>query len=68
LPLAESVGIDAVGLGSRHRAAIGITTGSDAVCLVVSEETGIVSIVKNGKLIRNIDELELSRNLAGVMV
>jgi diadenylate cyclase len=67
LPLAESVGIDAVGLGSRHRAAIGITSGSDATCLVVSEETGIVSIVKNGKLIRNIDELELSRHLAGIM-
>jgi diadenylate cyclase len=67
LPLAESVGVDAAGLGSRHRAAIGITTGSDATCLVVSEETGIVSLVENGKLIRNMDESELKKHLAGIM-
>ncbi len=67
LPLAESVGVDAAGLGSRHRAAIGITTGSDATCLVVSEETGIVSLVENGRLIRNMDESELKKHLAGIL-
>jgi diadenylate cyclase len=64
LPLAEAVGTASRGLGSRHRAAIGITTGSDAVCLVASEETGIVSIAENGKLTRNMLETELIERLA----
>lgn len=67
LPLAEAAGMDSAGLGSRHRAAIGITTGSDAVCLVVSEETGVVSIAENGKLTRNLDESMLKKHLAGVL-
>ncbi|KPK43843.1 MAG: hypothetical protein AMJ65_04685 [Phycisphaerae bacterium SG8_4] len=64
LPLAEAVGSASIGLGSRHRAAIGITTGSDALCLVASEETGIVSLAENGKLIRNMDKSELIERLA----
>jgi diadenylate cyclase len=67
LPLAELAGEEGGGLGSRHRAAIGITTGSDAVCVVVSEETGIISIAENGKLIRNLDESTLKKHLAGVL-
>ena len=66
LPLAEA-GIGGSGLGSRHRAAIGITTGSDAACLVVSEETGIVSFAENGKLTRNVDESRLKKHLASVL-
>ena len=53
-------------LGSRHRAAIGVTTGSDATCLVVSEETGIVSIAQSGKLTRNVTESQLRRHLKSV--
>jgi diadenylate cyclase len=64
LPLAEAGGTGGTTLGSRHRAAIGITTGSDAVCLVVSEETGIVSLAENGKLTRNMDEAWLKEHLA----
>lgn len=64
LPLAEAGGVGSAGLGSRHRAAIGITTGSDAICLVVSEETGIVSVAENGKLTRNMDESRLKQHLA----
>lgn len=64
LPLAEAGGISGSGLGSRHRAAMGITTGSDAICLVVSEETGIVSLAENGKLIRNMHESKLIERLA----
>ncbi len=64
LPLAEMGTVNGVELGSRHRAAIGITTGSDATCLVVSEETGIISIAENGKLNRNIDEATLRKALA----
>ena len=67
LPLAEPAGMDSAGLGSRHRAAIGITTGSDAVCLVVSEETGLISIAENGKLTRNLDEATLKKHLTGVL-
>jgi len=65
LPLAETVGATSKGLGSRHRAAIGITTGSDAICLVASEETGIVSLAENGKLTRNMEKPELIERLAG---
>jgi diadenylate cyclase len=67
LPLAEPAGMDSAGLGSRHRAAVGITTGSDAVCLVVSEESGVVSIAENGTLTRDVDESMLKKHLAGVL-
>ena len=67
LPLAEASSMGGIGLGSRHRAAIGITTGSDAICLVVSEETGIISVVENGKLTRNMDEDRLKKYLASVL-
>jgi diadenylate cyclase len=67
LPLAEADSIGGVELGSRHRAAIGITTGSDAICLVVSEETGIISIAREGRITRNIDESELRKHLTRVI-
>lgn len=54
-------------LGSRHRAAVGITTGSDAICVVVSEETGSVSIAKDGKLNRNMTESQLRSHLVGTL-
>jgi diadenylate cyclase len=67
LPLAEAGSIDGVELGSRHRAAIGITTGSDAICLVVSEETGTISLTQSGKLTRNITESQLRKHLTSTM-
>jgi len=67
LPLAEVGSIDGVELGSRHRAAIGITTGSDAICLVVSEETGAISLAQSGKLTREISESQLRKNLTSSM-
>lgn len=67
LPLAEAGSADGIELGSRHRAAIGITAGSDASCLVVSEETGVVSIARNGKLFRNISESQLRKHLTETM-
>jgi len=67
LPLAEAGSIDGVELGSRHRAAIGMTLGSDATAIVVSEETGIISLAQNGKLTRNIEESHLRKNLTSTM-
>jgi diadenylate cyclase len=67
LPLAESGSVGGVELGSRHRAAIGITTGSDAICLVVSEETGTISLAQNGTLTRKIGESELRKLLISAM-
>jgi len=67
LPLAE-VGLAGGSLGSRHRAAIGITTGSDAVAIVVSEETGIISIAEDGRLDRHITEEELRKRLTSIII
>ena len=51
LPLSQEVGI-AKELGTRHRAAIGITEESDVFAIVVSEETGIISVVSGGQIKR----------------
>lgn len=67
LPLVEAGSINGIELGSRHRAAMGITAGSDATCLVVSEESGIVSIAQSGKLTRNITEYQLRKHLTSTM-
>jgi diadenylate cyclase len=67
LPLAEASSKFGQ-LGSRHRAAIGVTTTSDAVVIVVSEETGIVSVAIDGNLIRNVSEAQLRRHLTTALV
>lgn len=54
-------------LGTRHRAAIGVTEGSDAISLVVSEETGLITYVEAGVVRRNIDTTELRRALFKAM-
>jgi diadenylate cyclase len=54
-------------LGTRHRAAIGITEESDAVVVVVSEETGNISIAYNGRLSRGLDEERLRRLLGSLL-
>lgn len=50
-------------LGTRHRAAIGITENSDAVTLIVSEENGVISVARGGKLTRFLDTKELEKML-----
>jgi diadenylate cyclase len=50
-------------LGTRHRAAIGISEQSDAIVVVVSEETGTISIARSGRLTRHLDSEKLKQNL-----
>lgn len=52
LPLTQSTAFSSQ-LGTRHRAAIGMTENSDAIVLIVSEETGIISLAFNGQITRN---------------
>lgn len=55
-------------LGTRHRASIGVTETSDAVAVVVSEETGQISIASDGNLERDISEGELLEKLMGFII
>src|SRR5688572_214792 len=57
-PLAESGDLERE-LGSRHRAAVGMSQESDAVVLVVSEQTGDISVADRGKLLRKLSEEQL---------
>ncbi len=67
LPLSENTGI-ARELGTRHRAAIGVSEISDSVTFVVSEETGVISMAKEGKIIRYLDEKSLKDMLGALFI
>ncbi len=58
LPLTDNKNVDP-NLGTRHRAALGISEQSDAVVLVVSEETGVISLAVNGILLRDFSRNDL---------
>ena len=62
LPLSESSAISR-DLGTRHRAGLGVSESTDAVVLIVSEETGIVSMARGGKLTRHLDAEGIRKQL-----
>lgn len=66
LPLTKNPSISRE-LGTRHRAAIGITEDTDAISVVVSEETGLISYIENGEVKRHLDTAQLRKLLLGAM-
>ena len=66
LPLADA--IPGVGrMGTRHRAALGLTLQSDAVVLIVSEETGLISLASQGRIYRGLDQGKLGDMLVNLL-
>ena len=65
LTLTEGRGISRE-LGTRHRAAIGISETTDAIVLIVSEETGIMSMARGGRLTRHLDTKSLREILESI--
>ncbi|MGH7935362.1 MAG: diadenylate cyclase CdaA [Candidatus Binataceae bacterium] len=67
LPLSSNPNVN-LSLGTRHRAAIGLTEDNDAVVIVVSEETGTISLAHNGELVRNLRPSDLMAALQSLPV
>ena len=67
LPLSNNLDLGK-DMGTRHRACLGIAENSDAIAIVVSEETGIISMAKNGVLIRHFDRQTLYTRLIDEMI
>jgi len=67
LPLIKSRDLD-ISYGSRHRAAMGITEDTDAVAVLVSEETGAIHLAINGKLTKQLEPAQLRNSLKTLMV
>ena len=67
LPLSENYTISNE-LGTRHRAALGMSENSDAVVVVVSEETGVITVAQNGRLIRGLTPEQLATKLRSELI
>lgn len=63
LPLSSTTRIGELALGTRHRAGLGITEQTDAIAVIVSEETGAISIADNGELFHKIAVKDLRKEL-----
>ena len=66
LPLTNNNNINKK-LGTRHRAAMGLSENSDALVIIISEETGVISLAVNGRLTRNYDKEKLKTILLKIM-
>jgi diadenylate cyclase len=66
LPLSENPNLER-DLGTRHRAALGLTESTDAIAIVVSEESGVISVAQNARLTRYLDEGNLNRLLTSLV-
>jgi diadenylate cyclase len=66
LPLAE-ISLQSERFGTRHRAALGITEATDAIVVVVSEETGQASLVERARIRRNLDEGQLAQGIIALL-
>ena len=62
LPLSDNMTLSKE-LGTRHRAAVGVSEVSDSLTIVVSEETGSVSVARGGRLLRNLNQEQLKKQL-----
>lgn len=67
LPLSQNMSISA-DLGTRHRAAIGMSENSDSIIVIVSEETGHISVAVNGSLRKNLTKEQLNANLRSMLL
>lgn len=67
LPLTSNRNVD-INLGTRHRAGLGMSEQSDAVVLIVSEETGVISLAVNGILLREFTREELIKKLEQFLI
>lgn len=67
LPLTSNKNLNK-NLGTRHRAGIGITENSDAIAIIVSEETGVISMARDGKLTRFLDARTVEKTLLNIYI
>lgn len=67
LPLSDDLTVSRE-LGTRHRAALGVSSVSDSITIIVSEETGAISVARDGKLVRYIDAKALSNVLESLFL
>lgn len=67
LPLSDNFTISKE-MGTRHRAGLGMSENSDAIIVIVSEETGVITVAKNGKLMRGFTEEQLAKELESAFI
>lgn len=67
LPLSDNFTISKE-MGTRHRAGLGMSENSDAIVVIVSEETGVITVAKNGKLMRGFTEEQLVKELENIFI